>query len=185
MPRGEHRSMQRWAGPLGGTWSILTVLSDSSIKKEGDLWPWRQCRQGYWCLTIPSTSLFLFWFQQILEQVKKARSGQWITPWLAASWPWWCLPCCVCSSSWGAILPDIKVSQALGQPGGLVSPRRLPLGDLEVVLDRQFGFCGHTASLIPETGREKNRNLSSGWLGLWEVMSSTPWFGFFSKWTAL
>lgn len=121
--------MQHWAGPLGGTWSILTVLSDSSIKKEGNRWPWRQCRQGYWCLAIPSTSLFLFWFQQILEQVKKARSGQWITPWLAASWPWWCLPCCVCSSSWGAILPDTKVSQARGQPGGLVSPRRLPLGD--------------------------------------------------------
>ena len=77
-------------------------------------------------------------------------------------WLWWCLPCCVCSSFWGAILPDIKVSQGasckLGQPGGLVSPWPLPLWDLaSLSLNRQFGFWGHTASLILGTGKEKKQ----------------------------
>ena len=51
--------------------------------------------------------------------------------------------------AWAARRPCITTAPAFGGLG-------------KVVLDRQFGFCGHTASLIPETGREKNRNLSSG-----------------------
>ena len=46
----------------------------------------------------------------------------------------------------------------LGQPGGLVSPWPLPLWDLaSLSLNRQFGFWGHTASLILGTGKEKKQ----------------------------
>lgn len=49
------------------------------------------------------------------------------------------------------------------QAGGLVSPQPLHSGTSRAVLPRQFGVCGHLASLILKLGErgKKERNLSS------------------------